>query len=72
MLYYRYITNKVINPQKGDDYIQSFLDDELFFSFVPNIIGTETDVFFTKYILNTDNNLLPTTEELEATELFAK
>ncbi|CAD8126583.1 unnamed protein product [Paramecium sonneborni] len=68
----RYITNKVINPQKGDDYIQSFLDDELFFSFVPNIIGKETDVFFTKYVLKTDNNLLPTSEELEAIHLFAK
>ncbi|CAD8156131.1 unnamed protein product [Paramecium octaurelia] len=67
-----YITNKVINPQKGDEYIQSFLDDELFFSFVPNVIGKETDVFFTKYILKTDNNLIPTNEELETTEVFAK
>ncbi|CAD8066747.1 unnamed protein product [Paramecium primaurelia] len=67
-----YITNKVINPEKGDEYIQSFLDDELFFSFVPNIIGKETDVFFTKYILHTDNNLLPTSEESEASEIFAK
>ncbi|CAD8190737.1 unnamed protein product [Paramecium octaurelia] len=67
-----YITNQMISPQKGDDYVQSFLDDELFFSFIPQVIGKEVDIFFTKYLMQTDNNLLPTGSEFDTTEMFAK
>ncbi|CAK81191.1 unnamed protein product (macronuclear) [Paramecium tetraurelia] len=69
---YRYITNQMVSPSKGDDYVQSFLDDELFFSFVPQMIGKEADVFFTKYSMKTDNNLLPTESAFDTKELFAK
>ncbi|CAD8072315.1 unnamed protein product [Paramecium primaurelia] len=67
-----YITNQKISPQKGDDYVQSFLDDELFFSFIPQVVGKEVDIFFTKYLMQTDNNLLPTGSTFDTKELFAK
>ncbi|CAD8121277.1 unnamed protein product [Paramecium sonneborni] len=67
-----YITNQMISPLKGDNFVQSYLDDELFFSFIPQVIGKEADIFFTKYLMKTDNNLLPTGDTFDTKELFAK
>ncbi|CAD8209998.1 unnamed protein product [Paramecium octaurelia] len=67
-----YITNQMVSPLKGDNYVQSFLDDELFFSFIPQVIGKEADVFFTKYLMKTDDNLLPTGNAFDTKEVFAK
>ncbi|CAD8210195.1 unnamed protein product [Paramecium pentaurelia] len=67
-----FITNQMIRPLKGDDYVQSFMDDELFFSFIPRVVGKEADIFFTKYLMKTDNNLLPTGDAFDTKELFAK
>ncbi|CAD8198882.1 unnamed protein product [Paramecium octaurelia] len=57
-----YMTNTIINPLQPRNISQVFLDDELFFSFLL-LTGTETDVFYQKYNVTTNNNIFPYIED---------
>ncbi|CAD8190743.1 unnamed protein product [Paramecium octaurelia] len=59
-----YMTNIVINPLQVQNMSQVFLDDESFFSFLIQT-GTETDVFYQKYNITTDDNIFPYLKELQ-------
>ncbi|CAD8066755.1 unnamed protein product [Paramecium primaurelia] len=57
-----YMTNTIINPLQPKNISQVFLDDELFFSFLL-LTGTETDVFYQKYNVTTNQNIFPYIED---------
>ncbi|CAK76107.1 unnamed protein product (macronuclear) [Paramecium tetraurelia] len=57
-----YMTNTIINPLQPKNISQVFLDDELFFSFILQT-GTETDVFYQKYNVTTNQNIFPYIED---------
>ncbi|CAD8126731.1 unnamed protein product [Paramecium sonneborni] len=57
-----YMTNTIINPLQPKNISQVFLDDELFFSFLL-LTGTETDVFYQKYNITTNQNIFPYIED---------
>ncbi|CAD8072309.1 unnamed protein product [Paramecium primaurelia] len=59
-----YMTNNVINPLQVQNMSQVFLDDESFFSFLIQT-GTETDVFYQKYNITTDDNVFPYLKEIQ-------
>ncbi|CAD8118980.1 unnamed protein product [Paramecium sonneborni] len=53
-----YQTNYLINPQKARDYIQPFLSTDTFYSFVPNTMFIQSDIFFRSKEINSDRGIL--------------
>ncbi|CAD8089546.1 unnamed protein product [Paramecium sonneborni] len=59
-----YMTNNVINPLSVQNVSQTFLDDESYFSFLLST-GTEADIFYQKYNITTDDNIIPLLKEVD-------
>ncbi|CAK81194.1 unnamed protein product (macronuclear) [Paramecium tetraurelia] len=59
-----YMTNNVINPLQVQNVSQTFLDDETYFSFLLQT-GTEADVFYQKYNITTDDNVIPILKKID-------
>ncbi|CAD8143459.1 unnamed protein product [Paramecium octaurelia] len=67
-----YMTNTVVNPSKPTDYIQGYLDDEVYFQFVPFKLSRQSDIFFKKYQINTDQSLVPVFDDEQVENVFMK
>ncbi|CAD8210201.1 unnamed protein product [Paramecium pentaurelia] len=59
-----YMTNNVINPLQVQNVSQTFFDDESYFSFLLST-GTEADVFYQKYNITTDDNIIPLLKKVD-------
>ncbi|CAD8162344.1 unnamed protein product [Paramecium octaurelia] len=53
-----YQTNYLINAQKPKDYIQPFLSTDTFYSFVPNTMFIQSDIFFRFKEISSDKGIL--------------
>ncbi|CAD8141300.1 unnamed protein product [Paramecium octaurelia] len=67
-----YMTNTVVNPSKPTDYIQGYLDDEVYFQFVPTKLSRQSDIFFKKYQIRTDQSLVPVFDDEQIENVFTK
>ncbi|CAD8049224.1 unnamed protein product [Paramecium primaurelia] len=67
-----YMTNTVVNPSKPTNYIQGYLDDEVYFQFVPFKLSRQSDIFFKKYQINTDESLVPVFDDEQIENVFTK
>ncbi|CAD8096070.1 unnamed protein product [Paramecium primaurelia] len=54
-----YQVNNVINPKAPEQYYQSYLDGEMYFTFVPKKLSRQANLFFRKYDFQNDDSLLP-------------
>ncbi|CAD8121756.1 unnamed protein product [Paramecium sonneborni] len=54
-----YQVNSVINPNSPSQYYQSYLDGEMYFTFVPQKLSRQANLFYRKYQFQNDNSLLP-------------
>ncbi|CAD8090659.1 unnamed protein product [Paramecium sonneborni] len=53
-----YTINQIINPYK-QEYRSVFLDDQIYFTFVPNQINRKANIYFKKYEFLNDQSLMP-------------
>ncbi|CAK92691.1 unnamed protein product (macronuclear) [Paramecium tetraurelia] len=53
-----YTINQIINPYK-QRYGSAFLDDQIYFTFVPNQLNRKANIYFRKYEFINDESLLP-------------
>ncbi|CAD8116559.1 unnamed protein product [Paramecium sonneborni] len=53
-----YTINQLINPYK-QGYRSAFLDDQIYFTFVPNQLNRKANIYFRKYEFINDESLLP-------------
>ncbi|CAD8060136.1 unnamed protein product [Paramecium sonneborni] len=67
-----YMTNTIVNPSKPTEYIQGYLDDEVYFQFVPFKLSRQSDIFFKKYQINTDQSLVPVFDDEQLENVFMK
>lgn len=48
-----------MNPDKPERYLNSYLDGEMYFTFVPKKLSRQANLFYRKYEFNNDQSLLP-------------
>ncbi|CAD8121753.1 unnamed protein product [Paramecium sonneborni] len=51
--------NSIVNPNSPSQYYQSYLDGEMYFTFVPQKLSRQANLFYRKYQFQNDNSLLP-------------
>ncbi|CAD8100395.1 unnamed protein product [Paramecium primaurelia] len=61
-----YTINQIINPYK-QRYRSAFLDDQIYFTFVPNQLNRKANIYFRKYEFLNDESLLPFSDIQEDT-----
>jgi len=54
-----YHSNYVLNPDSSTSPYTSYINDKLFFTFVPDKMTTLCDIYFQDLALKTDTSLLP-------------
>ncbi|KAM3136629.1 hypothetical protein pb186bvf_011265 [Paramecium bursaria] len=54
-----YSTNMIINAGLAEDYSQIYLDDELYFTFIPYVLNRQANIYYRKYQVQNDESLLP-------------
>ncbi|CAK60745.1 unnamed protein product (macronuclear) [Paramecium tetraurelia] len=54
-----YQVNNVVNPNSPQQYYQSYLDGEMYFTFTPQKLSRQANLFFRKYQFQNDDSLLP-------------
>ncbi|CAD8188843.1 unnamed protein product [Paramecium pentaurelia] len=54
-----YMTNLIVNPSNPQNFIQAYLDDELYFTFTPKLLQRQANIFWRKFNFQTDESLTP-------------
>ncbi|CAD8107862.1 unnamed protein product [Paramecium primaurelia] len=54
-----YQVNQIINPGQPQAYVSSYLDGEMYFTFVPKKMSRQANLFYRKYKFYNDQSLLP-------------
>ncbi|CAD8202414.1 unnamed protein product [Paramecium octaurelia] len=54
-----YQVNSVVNPDQPKTYVSSYLDGEMYFTFVPKKMSRQANLFYRKYKFFNDLSLLP-------------
>ncbi|CAD8111545.1 unnamed protein product [Paramecium sonneborni] len=54
-----YQVNSVVNPGQPKTYVSSYLDGEMYFTFVPKKMSRQANLFYRKYKFYNDQSLLP-------------
>jgi hypothetical protein len=54
-----YSINTVVNPTLPDNYLQVYLDSDMYFTFIPKIYTASANVYYRKYSIFNDNSISP-------------
>ncbi|CAD8121757.1 unnamed protein product [Paramecium sonneborni] len=67
-----YQVNSVVNPKASEQYYQSYLDGEMYFTFVPQKLSRQANLFYRKYQFENDNSLMPFFKDIHEKELIVR
>ncbi|CAD8200045.1 unnamed protein product [Paramecium pentaurelia] len=67
-----YQVNNVINPKAPEQYYQSYLDGEMYFTFVPKKLSRQTNLYYRKYDFQNDDSLIPFFKSINDKELIVR
>ncbi|CAD8111553.1 unnamed protein product [Paramecium sonneborni] len=67
-----YQVNSVVNPKASEQYYQSYLDGEMYFTFVPQKLSRQTNLYYRKYYFQNDNSLMPFFKSIDEKELIVR
>ncbi|CAD8200446.1 unnamed protein product [Paramecium pentaurelia] len=54
-----YQINTVVNPGSPSNYLDIYLDSDLYFNFVPNTFNNMANIYYRQYDINNDNSIIP-------------
>ncbi|KAM3136091.1 hypothetical protein pb186bvf_011896 [Paramecium bursaria] len=54
-----FTTNQIVNPSKPHNYLETYLDDTMYFPFIPKQLKRNADIFYRKHHIRNDNSLIP-------------
>ncbi|CAD8080324.1 unnamed protein product [Paramecium sonneborni] len=67
-----YQTNTIINQNKPENYLTQFLDSDMYFTFVPNKLSRQANIYFREAKIINDNSLLPIQDLAESAVVVRK
>ncbi|CAD8116674.1 unnamed protein product [Paramecium sonneborni] len=54
-----YQINTVVNPGSPNNYLETYLDSDLYFNFVPKSFINMANIYYRQYEINNDNSIVP-------------